>query len=661
MRRRLAAIMFTDMVGYSALAQSDEAAALEDLAEHNALLRRVFESHRGREVKTVGDAFLVEFESALDAVRCALEVQRSLRDRNAAPPTGRVIRVRIGVHVGDVEEQEGDVLGDAVNIASRIEPLAEPGGICLTQQVVDQVQNKLSLTLLRLPSSPLKNIKVPVAVYAVAPPTLETEGHGTSREATDHRRLAVLPLVNISPEVQDEYIADGLTEEIITSLSQMPGLRVIARTSVMPYKTSPKSIAQVGVELGVDAVLEGSVRKAGNRLRIALQLVDAGTQHHMWAATYNREIGDVFAVQMDIAERTADALRVHLGPLAPAEAGHRLTANPQAYDLYLRALVAASEPAAAGYDRAVQFFEQATRLDPTFAEAYAAWANLYVTLAGDFLPVREVMPRARGLAQRALDLDPESSEGHAALGNIALQFDHDWRLAETEFRTAISRNPSNVTALRFYGMLLRCLGRFDEAKEVIRRALRLDPVGDLETSLAWLELESGNFDIAIGYGEEERDKHPERVSGHTYLGFTYLAAGRWEEAVREADTPLVMANDTERFDHALLNALVGRTEAGRAILAEAERGEAKSYTSFGHLAMMCSAVGETDRAVDMLERDYREGDQMLWNYYRGVFFDPIRDDPRFRELLGRFGLPQVPVRRGPLAASGPSRGRFHDP
>jgi adenylate cyclase len=643
-RRRLAAIMFTDMVGYSALAQANEAAALAVLEEHNQLLRPIFSKFGGREVKTVGDAFLVEFESALDAVRCALDIQQTLHGHNAASPDGRKIRIRIGIHVGDVVQTDGDVLGDAVNIASRIEPLAEPGGICLTQQVYDQVQNKIPMPMARLPPVELKNIRLPTPVYKIAQPWGAPPAEELAARPSGSHNLAVLPFTSISPDPRDEYFADGLTEEVISVLSQVRNLSVIARTSVSPYKTAPKSVAQVGAELGVDTVLEGSVRKAGNRIRITLQLVDVATQRHIWASSYNREIDDVFAVQADIADRTADALRLELIKAERSEAKRRSTTNPAAYDRYLRGLVAGSRPGGEGFDEAVQCFEEATKLDPTFAEAFASWANLYVVASGDRMPMLDVMPRARELAGRALELDPESSEAHASLGNIALQFDHDWKAAEAEFRKAISLNPSNATAHQFLGLLLLALERFEEAKEVFRRAIQLDPGGNHQRSLSWAELESGNFDDAIRYMEEERDRNPSSVYAHVYLGLFYVAAGRRADALREADTPLIGASDDDRFDHALLNALVGRPDAARMAAAEAERGEAKSYTSAAHLAMLYAAIGEKARALDLLEQDSREGDQTFWLFYRGTFFDSIRTDPRFLSLLREFGLPTHPPR-----------------
>jgi adenylate cyclase len=631
--------MFTDMVGYSALAQSNEESALAVLQRHNRLLRPIFSKFRGREIKTVGDAFLVEFDSVLDATRCALDIQRVLHDFNASAPEEWRIRIRIGIHVGDVVETGGDVLGDAVNIASRIESLADPGGVCLTQQVFDQVQNKISIPFVKLPPVMLKNIQVPMSVYKAVQPWDPRPVANPVPVPEGGRHLAVLPLANISPDPNDEYFADGLTEELISVLSHVQDLSVIARTSVTPYKSAPKSVAQVGVELGVDTVLEGSVRKAGNRIRITLQLIDVGTQRHIWASTYNRELDDVFAVQTDIAERTAEALRLELSKADRPRLREKPTEDLAAYDLYLRGLVATSEEYGEGIAEAIRCFEEATTRDPNFSEAFAAWADLYVSKAGDYLPMREVMPRARALAARALELDPESSDGHMALGNIAFQFDLDWPRAESELRRAIAINPSNLPAHRIFGLLLIALDRFDEARDVFRRVMQLDPGGRPAGYMILVDLASGAYDAAIEYQEKEVHRESATVQTHIYLGLMYVTAGRRTDALRVADTLLTTANEVDRFDLALLNALVGRPDAARAMAASVERGEVKIYVSSTDLAMLYAALGEKGRALDLLEKDEREGDRVFWLYFRGPWFDSIRDDPRFIALIRRYGLP----------------------
>jgi TolB-like protein/Flp pilus assembly protein TadD len=489
-----------------------------------------------------------------------------------------------------------------------------------------------------------------------------------SVEPLGSRQLAVLPLANISPDPSDAYFADGLTEELISVLSQVRGLNVIARTSVMPYKSAPKSVAQVGSELGVDTVLEGSVRKSGNRLRITLQLIDVATQHHIWASSYNREIDDVFAVQSDIAERTAEALRLELGPDRSSGGKRRPTSSLAAYELYLRGLASLSRAASQSADlditESIQYFEQATRIDPSFAEAFAAWGNTYVMAAGDTIAMPEAIAKARELVARALQIDPESSGAHAALANIAFQYDNDWAFAEAEFRQAIALNPSNVPAHRFYGLMVFALGRFDDAKALIRRAIQLDPAGHLEGFLAWVEFESGNVEAGLRSMEELRDKHPSDIDSHIYLGIYYAAVGRRAAAIREASFPLDGATDSQRFDHAILEALLGRPSEARRTLAQVAKHQSGTYVSATHRAMIHAALGETAAALDLLERDYRDGDRVLWLWSRGAFFDSLRNEPRFLALLEKYGLPVDSIQHPPrLSAArgtpGHVRGRTH--
>ncbi len=526
--------------------------------------------------------------------------------------------------------------------------LAGPEGICLTQQVYDQVANKTDTTFARLPPVSLKNVRAAGSIYRVVPVWNGAATERPKATASRNRVVAVLPLTSISPDPHDAYFADGLTDELISELSQVRGLSVIARTSVAPYKTAPKSIAEVGRELGVDTVVEGSVRKAGDQVRISLTLVDAETQRHLWTHRYDREVNDVFAVQEDVAKRMSRALRLEFDKTHRDEERARSVPNPRfgtvttgkAYDHYLRGLVAASNLHELGYEEAVRHFDLAGRLDPNLAEALAACANLYVTVAGEYVSMREVMPRARALAKRALEISPDLSEAHSALGNIALQFDHDWGLAESEFSTAIALNSSNVVAYRFYGMLLRILGRFDEAKQVYRRAIQLDPGNFDQMSLALVEIQSGNIDVGLRMAEESGGHHHHDALGHrAHLGLTYLQAGRREDATRAADSPMEGASEEDRFDTALLKALLGRPDDARLVAAEVERGATKSYTSAAHLAMLYSAIGERERALGLLEQDDREGDAVLWLYHQGVYFDPIREDPRFGALLAKYRLP----------------------
>jgi adenylate cyclase len=331
-KRKLAAIMFTDLVGYTALAQKNEESAIQLLDKYRKDMRSVFPKYGGTEIKTMGDGFLIEFSSAIEAVRGAIEIQRTLAGYNQTKPLEKRILTRIGIHVGDILQDGEDIVGDGVNIASRIEPMSEPGGICLSRQVYDQIQNKLDVQIQPLGLRNVRNVSTPVELYRIK---LGTESAAPAALGLSSKhRIAVLPLSNIGRDKGDEYFADGMTEQLISTLSKIAGLAVIARTSVMRYKDTLKGIAEVGMELGVGSVLEGSIRKSGNKLRITVQLIDAKTEEPVWSQEYDRDLQDVFAIQSDIAGRIADALRVEVMHGEKLEISKQATANAEAYEVY---------------------------------------------------------------------------------------------------------------------------------------------------------------------------------------------------------------------------------------------------------------------------------------------------------------------------------------
>ena len=372
--------MFTDVVGYTSLTQKNEALALKLLQDHERLLRPIFRKHNGREVKTIGDSFLVEFASALEAVECANEVQNSMRELNSTlKPEGRIL-LRIGIHVGDVVHSRGDVYGDAVNVASRLESLAEPGCICISQQVYDHVRDKSDVAAVYIGKQLLKNVDLPVDTYRVVLPWEEKPPPVTP--ATSSHRVAILPLVNISPDPNDEYFSDGMTEELISAVSKVGDLRVISRTSVMKYKGAGKTVGEIARELNVGAVLEGSVRKAGARLRITMQLIDVRNDEHLWSQSYDRNLDDVFEIQSDIAKRVAEALEVHLLAKDRQRIEKKATESIEAYTIYLKGLHYRGERTEEGLRKAIRYFEEALLKDSRFALAYQGMADWTAALAG---------------------------------------------------------------------------------------------------------------------------------------------------------------------------------------------------------------------------------------------------------------------------------------
>ena len=370
--------MFTDLVGYTALTQRNEALAMQLLEEHRKLVRPLFPKHDGREIKTIGDAFLVEFASALEAARCAFDIQQELHEMNSGRTQNMRVLLRIGIHLGDVIHGQNDVYGDAVNIASRIEALASPGGICVTQQVYDQIKNKFEFPLSTLGEKNLKNVEEPIEVYKVI---LPWEKKGESESSLEKNRIAILPFANWSPDPNDQYFADGITEEIISIVSGISGLSVISRTSAMSYKGTTKKLGEIGRELDVGSILEGSFRKAGNRIRITTQLIDVVGDKHLWAQNYDKTLDDIFAVQSEIAEKVAAELKIRLVDSEKRVIEKKDTENTEAYTCFLRGRELLREETEASLKQAIVLFEKAIELDPNFARAYVGEAECHQLLA----------------------------------------------------------------------------------------------------------------------------------------------------------------------------------------------------------------------------------------------------------------------------------------
>jgi adenylate cyclase len=631
--------MFTDLAGFTPTTHRDEAAAMRLLREQDRLVRPLLEAHRGRKVKSMGDGLLVEFPNARDAVECAVEIQRRIHDlpadAGAAP-----LRLRVGIHLGDVERRGGDILGDAVNIASRIEPLADPGGICLSAQVYDQVHNKVPFQLERIGPTPLKGLTTPVEVFRVIFPWTREPPAAVLLGVP---RLAVLPLANISPDARDEYFADGLTEELITVLSQVGELRVIARTSVGQYKSSPKPITQIGAELRVGTVLEGSVRKSQDRLRITVQLIDVATEEHLWAHTYDRELRDTFAVQAEIAQDVAEKLKVRIRPADVHPSGGPRPVVPESYAAYLRgrSLLQGSGPSVAAQAR--HEFERALELDPTNARAYYGLATVEYREWATHLDRGLDETQMSALVAKCIELDPQLSEAHALRGTFLARI-HRYEEGEREYLEAIRLNPGNASAHLLYSMLLQDLGRTDSALRELAISADADPISTgVQEEFARLLIWLGRFDEA-----EERiarlvtlTELDEPFMDRTGLR-VILAQGRGDIDAALARLEAERRPDLTVIDSLMLDADVACLRGDRAAFERLVPGfkaafgpEHLSYNLAGFYIM----VGDLDNGFYWLEESFRNrGTGLRW-WRLDPRFAAMRADPRWPDLLRRLGLP----------------------
>ncbi len=632
--------MFTDVVGYTAMSSQDEKHALGLLSDYRAVLESVFPNYHGRVVKTMGDGFLVEFASAVEAVDCAVDVQREMERLNSLRTQEGRILVRIGTHVGDVVHSGEDVLGDAVNIASRVEPLAEPGGICVTRQVVDQVMGKVRWQMRSMGMRDLKNVPGPVEVFEVV--AQKAPSKPGVKQALDPRRVAILPFSNLSPDPNDRYFADGMTEELIATISRIKGLSVISRFSAMKYRDTAFSMGQIGKDLRVGTVLEGSVRKSGSRVRISAELIEVSTDRYIWSQSYDRDLTDIFQVQGEIAQQVAEGLQVQLLSGDRQSLGKKPTDSTEAYNLYLRGRFYWSERSKDAIERAIMNFEEAAKADPNFARAFSGLADCYAILSDyGWMPPSAAGPLAKENALKALSVDDTLAEAHASLGLVSMNHFWDFASAEREFRRAIDLNPNYAPAYHWYGVMLSFLKKYEDAIQMLARAADLDPhFLPLDQSVGVALLESGRSEEALGRFRRIVKENPGFVAVHYWMAMAYLTQGRHDEAVEEGkkEAELDGWSDNSRLDLAFFQSVANQHDAAGKILDEVQS-KAESYVSPVSAALVKLGLGKDKEAYELLEQACQEHDASLLYFASVPFFDRYRSDPRWLEIEEKMGFP----------------------
>jgi adenylate cyclase len=539
--RRLAAILAVDISGYSRLMSADEEGTLRQLKSHRReLVDPKIVEHRGRIVKTTGDGMLVEFVSVVDAVRCAVDVQRGMIERNAEIPRERCIQFRIGINVGDIISDEGDIYGDGVNVAARLEALAEPGGIYVSRVVHDQVRDKLAFDFEDMGEQTVKNISRPVGIHRIhlaqhASPQISTGSISSPGQTiSDRPALAVLPFVNMSGDADQEYFADGISEDVITGLSKLRWFFVIARNSSFSYKGKAIDIRRAARELGVRYVLEGSVRKGGNRVRITAQLVDASTGNHIWADRFDGELSDIFALQDDITKKVVGAIEPKLLEAEAVRSQNRSPEDLGAWDMVIRAnslfwRLTKDEIAAA-----IELLQKAVERYPEYAPAQSqlAFAMLVSGYVGSRLTEHQLQLAATH-ATRAVELDDSDPSAHLALGFAAFM-KRQTNTAAAEFHRALSLNPNFAAAHGYLGWTLAFDGQIDLARAHLEEAMRMSPQDPqnaiFNTGLAIAHYFADRYPEAVECSRRALQQRTAFTAGYRIHVASLAQAGRIDEA-----------------------------------------------------------------------------------------------------------------------------------
>ncbi len=703
--RKLAAIMFTDMVGYSALAQRDDRLALQLLEEHRQLLREIFPRFHGTEIKTIGDAFLVEFGSALEAAQCAIEIQRTLAKRNHDVGLERRIQLKIGIHIGDVVHRDGDVYGDGVNIASRIEQLAGAGGICVSMDVERQIRNALEARFEKFGSADLKNISLPMDLFRIVLPwepvtkvviaapakapkkspvvvsigilaAIGLLGGGwwlvehAKRDQTksapepakalpaaeakvaDQNSVAVLPFVNLSDDKGSEYFSDGVSEELLTVLQKIPGLHVAARTSAFSFKGKNATAQEIGQKLGVAHLVEGSVRRSGNNVRIAARLSQADSGEELWSENYTRDLQDVFAVQAELAQTIVAQLR---GQFAGADAGSTAkekiqaeveaaakggTKSVEAHEAYLQGRFFINRHSEKSADQARAAFQRAADLDPNFALAWAGLAQTHIwycnyATEGGQEGFNAHLAAARDSLAKAMAIEPDLPEALSARSVIQTNFDYDWKGAAETLRKARALAPEDPALLLETGNLAAIRGDLAQAQECFRHAIAVDPVNPqarafLASSLA----ASGRYEEARAEYGRVIELNPSAPNSHAAFGLVYLLGGEPEEAVAAAQ------KDAAGWARLLV---VSSARWSQKRIAESDAALKELIAKYGETAayQIAEVYGyrnDKDHVFEWLERARRQRDAGLAALRTDLLFKNLHSDPRWNALLQTIGL-----------------------
>ena len=645
--------LLTDIEGSTRLWQAAPKAMQVALARHDVILRQGIETHGGHVFKTAGDAFFAAFTTPWLALDAALAMQQALQVE-AWPPLSP-IRVRMALHSGAAELRDNDYFGPPLNQVARLLTAAHGGQTLVSSVTCELCNDRLSsgVALTSLGEHILEDIARRQTIYQLKHPSLPQAFPPLrtmlAQLETSVPSIAVLPFVNRSHDEEDEYFSDGLADELLNVLAKIRGLRVAARSSAFTFKGKGATVAEVGRALNVATLLEGSVRKAGTRMRISVQLVKVADGYQLWSQTYDRTLEDIFAVQDDIAQSVVKELRTTLlGEAADAKTGTEVTAavaaalkgratEPEAHRLYLQARHFIDRNNRDDTANGIGYLKQALALDPEFALAWAELGRAYASEAGQWglAPVAEGFGRAREAVARALALEPDLAEGHAEMGWIQMNHDWDWRGAEASYRRALELAPGNAVALRRAGLLASNLGRLDEAIGLVRRAVEQDPLSANAYGILGLALHAtGRLEEAEAAFRKALELSPQRAATRANLSLSLHAQGRGEEALAEA---LREPDEARRlWASAIIHRAAGRRAESDAALQEliAKYEMDSAY----QVAEVYATLGEADLAFEWLERAYAQRDGGLSAMKTHPRLRSLHADPRWDVFLRKMGL-----------------------
>ena len=638
--RQLAAIMFTDIVGYTALMGSDENKAFQLLKKNRQIQQPLVMEYNGKWIKELGDGVLASFQTVTDAVFCATAIHSAC---NAVDS----LKLRIGIHLGEVIFENNDVFGDGVNIASRLQALAPVGGTWVSESVQLNIANKKDIQTKFIKEETLKNVKEPVKIYEIITTITTLAPESAMKEQSKiqlEKSIAVLPFVNMSNDPDQEYFSDGITEEILNSLAHLKELKVAGRTSSFQFKGKNIDLREVGNKLGVNSVLEGSVRKHGNRLRITAQLINVANGFHLWSERYDRDIDDIFAIQDEIALAITEKLKVTLLENDRELMVKTHTQNTDAHSLYLKGRYEWNKRTKEGFLKSIDYFTQAIAEDQQYSLAYAGMADSYTLLCGyHILSPETSIPKAKSAAEKAMELNPKLAEAYEAIGHIELLSGFDWKKAEDNYKKAIQLNDGFATARQRYALMLAIHNRFDEAFEEIMKAQELDPLSKIiNTDVGLIHLLMGNVDRSIDKCRQVLEIDPSFSVALFVQGLGYEQSGKPELAAANFQMAVKASNNNPIAKSALgcALALSGNRPEALTIIQELETLSVHQFVSPYCIAIIYAGLGMPDQVFIYLNKaiDIKS----VWMIHLHFSADPrireFKNDLRYAELLKRIEM-----------------------